>query len=346
MTRRTRIRYLVALSRRFRVTVGLALAFFGLMPLVFTALYRGPHGGRIRYGEALHHVYFLMFGQPSLPYVANPLLEALNFAIPPLGVAVIVDGVVRFAYLFFAKHHKDKEWFEVISESMSGHVIVCGAGRIGYRVAQQLLELKREVVVIEKREECHFVSVLRDADVAVMIDDVKNPMTLTRANVARASAIVCATDDDLANLNAALDARRVNPTIRVVLRLFDDDLGARVREAFHCEVLSSSALAAPALALSALDPRIVHSFHVAGELMVVSRFVARAGLAGLTVAAVSERYSALVLSRTHAGSTMLHPAAADVIEAGDALTLQATYGDYQKLREATGEREPPRSPEA
>lgn len=345
MKRRTRLRYLIALSRRFRVTMALALAFFGALPFVYTSLYRGPGGARITYGEALHHVYFLMFGQPSLPYVGNALLEVMNFAIPPLGVAVLADGVVRFAYLFFARRHNDREWFELISESMSGHVIVCGAGRIGYRVAQQLRELGHELVVIEKRGDAPFVNILRDAEVAVLIDDVKNPQTLLRANVRRASAIVCATDDDLANLNSALDARKENPAIRVVMRLFDDDLGARVRDSFKCEVLSTSAVAAPALALSALDPRIVHSFQVSGALMVVARFVVAKALATLTVGELTERHGALVLSCVRKGCTEMHPRMGERLEVGDVLMLQSTWRHYRALREFTGEVRAPSVPD-
>ena len=93
---RARARYLYALLKRFRLTLAMAVVFFGAVPMVFKTLYRGPHGGRIFFGEALHHTYFLMFGQPSLPYVGNVFLELLNFALPPFGIAVIADGVVRF----------------------------------------------------------------------------------------------------------------------------------------------------------------------------------------------------------------------------------------------------------
>ena len=130
--------------------------------------------------------------------------------------------------------------------------------------------------MVEKREDAAFVAVLRDQKVPVLIDDIRSPQCLPRTNVREAAAIVCATDDDLANLNVALDARRLNPDIRVVIRLFDDDLVAKVRDTFKAEALSSSALAAPAMALAALDPRILHSFQVGAHLMVVSRFVAGA----------------------------------------------------------------------
>ena len=338
------LRYLAALLARFRVTLLMAALLFGIAPLVFVALYRTPGGGHIRYGEAFHHVYFLLFGQPSLDYVPSFTLEALNVLIPPFGIAVVIDGLVRFAYLFFAKHKSDKEWIEVISETLRDHIIVCGAGRVGYRVATQLLALERDVVVIEKNEASAFVGILRDAKIPVLVDDIKSPGCLPRTNVTRASAIVCATDDDLANMNVALDARKLNPQIRVVMRLFDDDLVAKVKEAFKAEALSTSALAAPAMAIAALDPRVLHSFHVGEHLMVVSSFVAGKKLAALNVSALRDRFGGLTLSLSRGDSALkLHPRGETAIGAGDRLTVQCTWEDYRALREFTDEATPPSS---
>ncbi|RJS25983.1 potassium transporter TrkA [Corallococcus sp. H22C18031201] len=335
------LRYLRALMRRFRTTLLLALALYGVGPLLFHWRYVGPSGEGVSFGEALHHVYFLLFGQPSLPYVNDWLVETLNFVIPPVGIALVADGVVRFAYLFFARHKNDKEWVAVVSETMKGHVVVCGAGRVGYRVVTQLREMGRDVVVVEKREDAAFVSALRDENVPLLIDDTRSPLCLPRTHVKHASAIVCATDDDLANLNIALDARRLNPDIRVVIRLFDDDLGAKVRDTFHVEALSSSSLAAPAMALAALDPRIIHSFRIAQHLMVVSLFEVREGLTSMTVAQVRDRFGALALSLHRGPQELLNPAGDECLRAGDLVTLQAPYPEYQRLRAFTHESPPP-----
>src|SRR5256885_5650955 len=104
---------------------------------------------------------FMLYGQPTLPSAPNPVLGALKVAIPPFGIIVLVDGMVRFAYLYFAKHRDDKEWIAVVSQTMRRHVVVCGAGRIGFRVSEQLLALGCEVCVIEKREDAPFVAILR-----------------------------------------------------------------------------------------------------------------------------------------------------------------------------------------
>lgn len=338
---RANVRYLRALLRRFRTTMGLAVALFVVGPLMFHWRYRGADGDPISFGEALHHVYFLLYGQPSLPYVHDWLIELLNVVIPPAGIALVADGVVRFAYLFFARHKNDKEWIEVVTETMKGHVVVCGAGRVGYRVVAQLREMEKDVVVVEKREDAAFVSALRDENVPLLIDDTRSPLCLPRTNVKDASAIVCATDDDLANLNIALDARRMNPNIRVVIRLFDEDLSGKVRDTFKAEALSSSSLAAPAMALAALDPRIIHSFHLGKHLMVVSNFEAREGLPGLTISDIRDRFGGLALSLLRGSHERLHPVGEEVIRPGDILAIQASYPEYRRLRAFSCEAEPP-----
>ncbi|MHB8876235.1 MAG: potassium channel family protein [Myxococcaceae bacterium] len=333
------LRYFVALVSRFKFNFLASAVLFGFMPVLYVALYPGQGGERLEYGKALHHVYFLLYGQPSLEYVGSIPIEVLNLLIPPCGIAIVVDGIVRFAYLYFAKHRADKEWIAVIAQSLKEHVVVVGAGRIGFRVVSQLIGLGKEVVVVDRNETASFVSVLREMKVPVLIDEVKTPEALQRCtNIAKASAIVCATSDDLANLNLALDARSANPRIRVVIRLFDDDLVSRIRDNFQAEALSSSALAAPALALAALDPRIVASFQVGTHLMVVSQFVARKGLAGLTVSELRDRFGGVALSvRAPGGAEQLNPGVQTPFAAGDTLTVQCEYVRYLALREFTGE---------
>jgi voltage-gated potassium channel len=97
------------------------------------------------------------------------------------------------------------------------------------------------------------------------------------------------------------------------------------------------------MALAALDPRIVHSFRVGEHLMVVSTFEAAEGLPGLTVGEVRERFGglALALRRAGGGDEVLHPGHAVALGRGDIVTLQATYGDYLRLRAFTREAAPP-----
>lgn len=340
----TRVRYLTAIARRFRVTALFAAILFGVMPFLYVGFYPTETGLPLSWGRALSHVYFLLFGQPSLPYVEQGLIEALNLLIPPFGLLAVVDGAVRFGYLFFAKKTSDKEWTEVIAESMRGHVIICGAGRVGFRIANQLSALKKEVVVVEKREGAPFAQQLQDLNIPVLIDDARNPKALARLNVRHAQAIVCCTDDDLGNINVGLDARKLNPQIRIVMRLFDEDLAARVRENFRAEAHSTSVLAGQTMALGSLDPRIVHSFSVGEHLMVVSRFHVGPKLAALKISEIRDTHGGLTLAlKKHDGAEALHPQGSTQPGVGDVLTLQCRYDEYLALRAFTGEEHPPLS---
>jgi Trk K+ transport system NAD-binding subunit len=338
------LRYLTALLRQFRLTFLLAAGLFGVVPLLYVWGWRGPSGQRVGWGAAAHHVYFLLFGNPSLPYTDSVPMEVLNVLVPLLGVAVLADGVVRFGHLFFAKRGHAKEWIAVRTQGMDQHVIVVGAGRVGYRVTEHLRALGRDVVVLENRADAPLAAALREEGVPVLLEDARTPGALGRCNVARASAVVCSTDDDLVNLNVALDARRENPAIRVVIRVFDEDLARKVREGFGSEALSASGLAAPALAIAALDPRVRNSFQSGEHLFVVSDFVAAAPLATLTVAGLRDRFGALTLSLERGGAVRPHPPGDTRVAERDRLLVQALWPDYRRLREHLGEGAPPRGP--
>jgi Trk K+ transport system NAD-binding subunit len=326
---RAELLYLWALVRRFRLT------FASLFVLVIgggTALYflYARAGVPLGYGRALVVAYFLLFAQPVQELPAYGPIEVISVIIPPLGLVTVAEGLVRFAFLFFAKQRDDKEWFTVLAQTLKDHVIVCGAGRVGFRIFEQYRRLDVPMVVIERNADTPFVSAIREAGVPVLIESAQLSGVLERANLAAARAIICATDDDLANLNIALDARRLKPHIRVVMRLFDDDLVARTREAFDVDAFSTSALAAPAMAVAALDPSIRNSFDVGGRLMVIAELTVAEVIAGRTAGELRERNQLTVLHIVKAnGQVVAEPQASARLEMGDRATVQATLTAYQ-----------------
>ena len=325
-------RYLWVLLRRFRVTFLLLGGMLAGGTLLLWWL-EAREGTPIPLGQAFSATYFLMLGQPTLALPRGWGLQVLFMALPPLAIVAVADGLVRFAFLFFARHRSDKEWFAVLAESLQDHVIVCGAGRVGYRVLEQVARLGIHAVVIERREDAPFVAAIRQEGVPILVEDVRGTLALERANVRHARAVVCATDDDLANLNTALDARRLHPGIRIVMRLFDDDLVEKARTMLGVDAFSTSALAAPAIAVAALDPAICTSFEVGGVLRVVWEEEAGASLADRTVDRLRDQDDLLVLRIVHPdGSDATDPRGDVRVSAGDRLTLQATLDAYRRLR--------------
>ena len=80
------------------------------------------------------------------------------------------------------------------------------------------------------------------------------------------------TSSDIVNLETALNVQALKPEVRVVLRLFDPDLAARVERAFGIHISRSpSALAAPAFAAAAAGEHVLATIAVGAEVLAVVR---------------------------------------------------------------------------
>src|SRR6185295_18862931 len=103
-------------------------------------------------------------------------------------------------------------------------VIVCGLGKVGYRVVQQLHQLNprpRIVVVRLGDGRIDFPQrISRLAGVITLVGDARDPEVLREAGVERAYAVAALTSDDLLNLQIGLAARHARHDIHVVLRVF------------------------------------------------------------------------------------------------------------------------------
>ncbi len=132
---------------------------------------------------------------------------------------------------------------------MHQHFILCGLGRIGWRVLQQLRAAGADVVAIDN----HCTPKDPRLDGATLVSgDCRHAEVLQRAGLEQARGVVILSSDDLVSLSTALLVRHLHPTIRVVVRLFNQSLITRLGSAMgNMQALSASALAAPLLAMIA-----------------------------------------------------------------------------------------------
>jgi Trk K+ transport system NAD-binding subunit len=210
----------------------------------------------------------------------------------------------------------------------SDHVVVCGLGNIGYRVVTQLHSLGITVAATEKMEEVRGIPEVRRLGVPVLIADARAPETLRALNVGQARSLVIATDDDAANLETALNARAINPKLRVVLRLFDADLASRVERAFNIHISRSvSALAAPSFAAAAVGHKVVATIPAGNRVLIVAQETVEEGswAEGRTVADLESAFEGhiLLVERKEQAQTWC-PSSGYRLLAGDELALVTT----------------------
>jgi voltage-gated potassium channel len=248
------LRYAVVMIHQFRWTLGALAAVMGVGSVIYgsapAAAFASP---RPQYaGWPVVSAWLDLMGQPTLQ-PAVWYLAAIQAIYPLLGFALVGEGIVRFGMLMFSRQRGEREWTRVMASTYRDHVIVCGFGHLGFRIVGQLLERGEAVVVIERDANCPFLGWAREHRVPVLLQDMRDDQSLQDAGIAHARAIVIASDDDLANIEVALDSRRLNSQVRVVLRFFDQRIADKFKDAgFIDDAFSSAALAAPAVATLAM----------------------------------------------------------------------------------------------
>lgn len=300
--------------------------------LAFEHLYDATRleGGRpLGFWRALHVTWSLVFTEHVLPFPEHWFLRLFYFLLPIVGVVVVVDGIVRVSTYLMRRDANSLEWKLAMTKTFEDHVILMGLGKVGLRTLEELLRLDELVVVLEKDESSPNVEIARSKGVPVIFGSGRTPGVMQQLNVARAKSVVCATDDDLANLEVALDARRLRPDIRIVLRMFDKELAEKIRESMGLEAaFSTSQVAAPLFATAASDRSIISSFYVGSRLIVVARstVVSGAPLATMTVGELEAELGVHVLEHERDGHETFDPRPELALAAGDLLTVQGRPG--------------------
>jgi Trk K+ transport system NAD-binding subunit len=190
--------------------------------------------------------------------------------------------------------------------TMQQHVVLCGLGRVGRRVLEYLRAANLPVVVVDSR--CDAAGICLD-NVRLVQGDFRRPEVLAEAGVAAARGVLILSSDDLINISAALTVRHLNPQVRVVMRMFNQNLLTRLDKAVtNVYALSAAALTAPLFALAALTGQALGAFRVEGlpdGRRQVAELTVRdhSPLAGHTLAEAAARHQALVLAHVPAGGT-------------------------------------------
>ncbi len=242
------------------------LVVFTLLVLVSGLILHLWYGHpRLGYARACHAVFLLIFLESSLEFPDEWYLQPLFFLLPVVGLGAVADSVVRLAYLVFTRKQNLPEWNRMLASLCRNHFVVIGIGKVGYQVVKHLLELRESVVAIEMAGGAPLLGELFDKGVPVVQGNARMASVLEQAGVRQARAVIITTSDDLTNLDAAITARDLNASARIVIRLFDETLATKVAGAFSMPTISTSQVAAPAFIAAATGRKIYQGFQLAGQ---------------------------------------------------------------------------------
>lgn len=262
-------------------------------------------------------MFFILFGIGIMFYVASAIVDELV-----LGRIAETLGGRRLSRRV---------------QHMQNHYVICGYGRVGQAVADELLASGAELIVIDN-DEGHVASA-RGLGMVGMQGDATEEAMLIQANCEHARCLIAATESDAANTFIALTARALREDIFIVAGARSESAEARLRAAGADRVFSMHRMAGRRMAFAAMQPMLVdvvdtlagmHSGAVLGEMVISDEM---GGLAGRRIAEVfAGARSTRVLGLERGGDDLIvGPSGDTVLRSGDRLMLYGQQAEIEAL---------------
>lgn len=267
-------------------------------------------------------------------------------------IALIVTGVGNAFYLFalVAELLIEGRLREFLGRSamqrrisqLEGHVVICGYGRFGRVVAEELARNSLPVVIIDhdpaKEAE------MTQTGLPCLIGSALEDSILEQAGIRRARAIVIATASDADNVYITLSAREKNPTIRIHARGESEPGLRRLRLAGADQVISAYQWGGMRMAASIVRPSVVDFLELSvpgrGDEVDLEEIQIQPGSAavGKTIRSIEEESARLRIVALKRGEEpiALVPDPATAIAGGDRLVVIGERSGLKKLTEMVG----------
>ena len=245
-------------------------------------------------------------------------------------MGALIEGQVRE---LFGRRRMERQ----ISR-MSGHVIVCGFGRVGRNIADYVSKAGQPVVVVD-RDAQRVLSV----PYPVVVGEATEDGVLYEAGIQRARVLVTALTTDADNLFVTLSGRAIRPDLFIVARARLEDSEDKLTRAGADRVVNPQSIGGQRMAAFVLQPHVAEFLDVVmhdGTLEFRLEEVALpAGspLAGASLrdAHIRDRTGALILAlRDGDGSFTTNPSPETALAAGQILIAIGTETQLKALADA------------
>lgn len=268
-------------------------------------------------------------------------------------LALIAGGVGNIAYAFgvmtqffaaggWGAYRRRARMMREL-ESMQGHTIVCGYGRLGSAIVRNLRENRARVVVIERSAQVCQAAGAR-GDLAFVHGDAESDEVLQQAGIGRARALVAALDDDASNVFLCLTARVLNPHLVIYGKADDPATLGKLERAGANHQFSPSQVAGHRVAWQILRPAVTDLIGIAtvGDKTELAIEEVRAGdVSGLHGVALSETRlwgadGVMVLAIKTREAVLFPPDAHHRLEAEDRVVVMGKLESLARVGVGTG----------
>jgi voltage-gated potassium channel len=309
-------------------TVGYLLLGFGLLDAMYQTVTTVTTVGfrevqPLGAGGQIFTMALILIGVGTALYTLGVVLEAL------------IEGHLR--------QHTERRRMDREISRMTGHVIICGWGRVGRACAQHLTATGQKVVVVDRNPVR-----LEGLEYPTVIGDVTDDQILEAAGIAHAHALVAALDTDADNVYVTLSSRALRPDLVIIARARTESSKSKLVRAGADRAVNPQLIGGRRMASFALQPHVAEFLDVVMHdealefRMEQVEIAAGSPLAGRTLfeAAVGDTTGVLLLAirSSSTGPFLANPSAESLLEPGSILIVVGTPAQLDKLWTHSGAR--------
>jgi Trk K+ transport system NAD-binding subunit len=256
-----------------------------------------------------------------------------------LGLAFLAAAFVQYITIAQIQQLLGTKRMKTQIDKMSGHVIICGYGRIGQMLADELGAGQSEFVILELNEQRFNESIARGYP--SWRGDAADEEVLVAVGVKRARALATVVPNDAANVFITLSARNLNKKLEIIARGEAPSTKSKLLQAGANAVVEPTHIGAERIAQLLMFPQtsaftdgsdrmrtLGIGLRTLGLDLEVMAVAADSPLAGATISTIEQEAGSLfvVAVNRHSGETITRPPPDTVIEAGDGVVVVTRSG--------------------
>lgn len=189
----------------------------------------------------------------------TPLQKIFSVTLALSGVGVLAY-IVTFIINSVTQNLQDMRSGRIMERKLSdmkNHYILCGFGRVGAAVCEELMKRNQKVIIIEKNEK-RLEDLEENENVILLNANATEDKTLKKVNIDKSLGVIVATGSDVDNLFIVLTTRELYNDAWIVSRASKKESIKRLKHAGANKVISPEASGGTDIYFASVQPNLVH----------------------------------------------------------------------------------------
>ncbi len=266
-------------------------------------------------------------------YTIVLIITGVGFFLYVAGAVIqfMVEGRVR---IIMGRRRLDRK-----INRMKDHYIVCGYGRIGKVICHRLGREEIDLVIVDKNPD--LAQTLDNLGFVYVCDDATDEVTLLKAGIRKAKALISVLGTDTENVFLVLSARQLAPDLNIIARASNESAKAKLAAAGANTVEAPYEIGAATMAQRVVRPTVTNFLDLAlahqhKDIQMEEIPVSTASpLKGVMLkdSGIRQKYNLIIIAiKTQEDKMLFNPSYEAKIDAGDTVIAVGEPSNLNKLQ--------------